>query len=107
MISRCVVALLAFCSCTSNSALVPCADLGWLDVIEKTIAQNGNKGEIYSYRYKNETVYEINECLGCADNLIIVLNCGKKICEFGGIAGLNSCPDFYNTATGKKLVWKN
>lgn len=107
MVSRWVVALLAMGSCTSNTSLIPCTDSGWLDGIEKTIVQNGNKGEIYSYRYKNETVYEVNDCLGCADNLVVVMNCGRKICEFGGIAGLNTCPDFHSMATEKKLVWKN
>ncbi len=37
-----------------------------------------------------------------------VYNCqGQVICQFGGIAGLNTCPDFYDTATDKKVIWKN
>ncbi|MFC0185171.1 hypothetical protein SAMN04515674_112105 [Pseudarcicella hirudinis] len=67
----------------------------------------GNKIEVYSYEYKGKTVYLFDTCIGCADNMTIVYDCdGKTLCQFGGIAGFNTCPDFEKTAGNKKLVYK-
>jgi hypothetical protein len=32
---------------------------------------------------------------------------GDIICQFGGIAGLNTCLDFAERAIKKKVIWKN
>ena len=50
----------------------------------------------------------IDVCNGCADNLTTVYNCeGNVICEFGGIAGLNTCPDFDKNSTNKTIIYEN
>ena len=85
-----------------------CLDTAWLTSMEKSIVASGNKGEIYSFRYKGEKVFLIKGCLNCSDYIDTLVNCnGKTICAFGGIAGITTCPDFTDLATEKKLIWNN
>ena len=96
--------------CSSPS---PAPDPYWLDCFN----QSGLKEkyataalfEIHAYRYKGAIVFGYSStCTACADMMGYVYSCkGDKICEFGGIAGLNTCPDFEDLATDKELVWKN
>lgn len=69
----------------------------------------GDELEIYAYKYKGDTVFLVSStCEQCADMMAHVYSCkGKTICQFGGIAGLNTCPDFSDLATNRELVWKN
>lgn len=93
--------------CDSNQ---PLKELLWLNNIKTGFEQStdASKKQIIQYTYKNETVFMINPCFNCPDNLITVYSCsGEKICEFGGIAGLNTCPDFYEQATNKIILWEN
>jgi hypothetical protein len=93
-------------SCDKNDCGKKCNPT-WIDDVTKSITQNGNKGEIIKYLYKNQEVYLVKGCLECADYIDVVRNCeGKIICEFGGIAGKDTCPDF-NKATKIEIVWKN
>lgn len=83
-----------------------CSDLGWLQTIVQNAQQNSSKAEVIRYRYNNQTVYHINTCIDCTDSMAQVYTCsGEVICQFGGIAGLNTCPDFENNATNKKVIW--
>ncbi len=108
MCPRFVFFLCLAIGCTSEVGITQCKDLSWLTMIESSITQSGSKGEIYSFHYKNTMVYKIDACVGCPDFIITVSDCsGKSICEFGGIAGINTCPDFDKGATNKTLVWKN
>ncbi|HEY3430354.1 MAG TPA: hypothetical protein VGK39_06735 [Cyclobacteriaceae bacterium] len=85
-----------------------CSDLNWLKTVIQNAQQNSSKAEVIRYHYKLQTVYYINTCINCADSMAQVYTCsGEVICQFGGIAGLNTCPDFNDTATGKKVIWKN
>jgi len=94
-------------SCSSNA---PLQELAWLHNIKISFEQSTDaaKKQIIQYRYKNETVFLIDPCFNCPDNLITVYSCsGEKICEFGGIAGINTCPDFHEKATNKTIIWEN
>jgi hypothetical protein len=85
-----------------------CSNVDWLRSIIENAQQSNSKTEVIRYQYKGETVYYIDTCLGCADSMRQVYNCpGEVICQFGGIAGFNTCPDFESTATNKKVIWKN
>ena len=64
---------------------------------------------VYSYVYKNQTVYGFSA--NCCDqyNVIVDVNC-KVICSpSGGItgAGDGQCPDFQKNATNETLVWQD
>lgn len=107
-----ITILIAGCNENKGTVAPPenfgCKDLTWLNSIETSIANNNAKGEIYLYKYKSQNAFEIKDCLNCPDMMTIVKNCeGVVICQFGGIGGVNTCPDFYSSATSKTLVWKN
>ena len=99
--------------CGSSRVVVPeesdfCENVDWLRSIITNAQKNSAKAEVIRYQYKGETVYHINTCKDCADSMSQVYNCsGEVICQFGGIAGFNTCPDFEATATGKKVIWHN
>ena len=85
-----------------------CNNSDWLNTTIANAKQNGNKGEIIRYQYNGETVYLVDLCIGCADDMAVVYSCnGETRCQFGGIAGLNTCPDFADKATDKKIIWSN
>ena len=67
------------------------------------------KVEIYSYTYNSQMVIAIQTVEPtCCDFMDVVYDCaGNVICQSGGIAGLNTCPDFGDTASDKKLIFKN
>lgn len=85
-----------------------CENTEWLQEIIDNTEQSGQKGEVIRYYYHGQRVYYVNTCIDCADSMAQVYTCsGNVICQFGGIAGLNTCPDFEDTATHKKVLWQN
>ena len=63
--------------------------------------------EIYAFKYKGQVVFLVGGCDNCSDSMGQLYTCdGQVICLFGGIAGLNTCPDFNDTATDQVLIWK-
>ena len=95
-------------TCGTDNSL---EDLAWLRNIKRAFEQSASavKREIYQYTYEGNTVFLVDDCASnCNDALQVVYNCnGDIICEFGGIAGLNTCPNFLDTATNKILLWEN
>jgi len=88
----------------------PLENIDWLkklvDTENNTDAENSNGLEITQYTYKKQTTFLINNCVNCADNLTILYDCEQnKLCEFGGIAGVNTCPDFEKEATNKTVLF--
>ena len=89
--------------CPSN----PLESISWLKEIhenfQKIAAPSANR--IIQYEYKGACVFLIDPCYQCPDGLVVVYNSAKEIvCEFGSIAGLNTCPDFYELATNKLVL---
>jgi len=94
-------------TCSPNE---PLKELLWLNNIKTAFEQSSDaaKKQIIQYSYNNETVFMIDPCFNCPDNLLTVYSCsGEKICEIGGISGINTCPDFYEKATNKIILWEN
>jgi hypothetical protein len=80
---------------------------GWLDDKIELLKKSGTGAEVYLWTYKGKTVVEINACVNCSDAMTAVYDgAGNEICLFGGIAGLNTCPDFATEATDRRLYWK-
>jgi hypothetical protein len=99
-----LVVLLISCSLNKNTEFPNnlCPDLTWLNKRKTPYS------EIYINKYKGEWVFEINSCPDCADAMVSVYNCeGKRLCDFGGIGGLNTCPDYEQNSIGSLLYWKN
>ncbi len=62
--------------------------------------------KIWKLTYHNDVVFMINDCVNCYDGMVVVYNCeGAIICEFGGLAGLNTCPDFEANSSKPTLIW--
>lgn len=86
----------------------PLSELTWLKQMKDIFDfdMSGQRQSINLFIYNNQHVFKISNCEGCADEMTIVYNCeGKKICEFGGIAGINTCPDFESNATFIKTLY--
>lgn len=102
--------LLMVVACQSSDPYwTSCENLAWLTKREQQMARSSTKGEILAYKYKGQVVFFVDDCLSqCNDGMAIVYDCsGKPICYFGGIAGVNTCPDFAETATEMAIVLRN
>jgi hypothetical protein len=108
--------LICLTSCNSNEANDnydcssddPTEDIPWLKEIKMTLSmsQQYNGSQIIRYKYKGEFVFYIDGCYGCIDDIKSVYDCdGNIICEFGGYAGLNTCPDFEAEATDSTMLF--
>lgn len=91
--------------CSDN----PLEEIKWLkELVDNENNTNNSMGlEIIEYVYKGQTVFMVDNCINnCSDSLVTVYDCEKNIlCEFGGIAGLNTCPDFDSEAINKKILF--
>ena len=93
--------------CSSDT---PFKDLKWLGEIKQNLEMNmGMAGsQIIRYKYQGDYVFWIDPCYMCPDGLISVYDCdGNGICEFGGIDGRITCPDFNTEATDSTMLWDN
>lgn len=93
--------------CTTED---PLKNIPWLKELKETFEQSSQAAgtRIVQYEYEGECVFLVDDCYGCADALQVVYNFDQeKICEFGGIDGRNTCPDFMEKATGKIILWHN
>lgn len=88
----------------------PLETLQWLKEIRDGFDMQANPlpKRITQYFYQGECVFLIDGCVGCDDNLTTVYNVDQDvICEFGGIAGVDTCPDFDTEATGELILYGN
>lgn len=87
----------------------PLLSLPWLKGIVETYSKDSsNKIEIYQCLYNCMEGFLINWCVNCPDGLTQFLSCDSVvICEFGGISGTITCPDFESKTSNKKLLWSN
>jgi len=107
--------IMLFFSCEEDPLIKDCSDnplenIDWLkslvDTENNTDMENSNGLEITQYTYEKQTAFLINNCINCSDNLTILYDCDQnKLCEFGGIVGVNTCPDFEQEASDKKILF--
>ncbi len=93
-----------YANCDSEN---PLEDLEWLKEKKTEIEMNSEiaNAQIIRYTYKGNDVFWIDPCYQCPDALTTVYNCkGEPVCEFGGIDGRNTCPDFYNEASDSTML---
>lgn len=107
--------VLIFLSCKTtskaqNKSNSPLEDITWLKELKTSFEKDSGqrKAMIIQYTYNKETVFLIENCFQCPDGMSTVYNSKKKvICEFGGIIGKNTCPDFSEKATNEKVIYKS
>ncbi len=86
----------------------PLDELEWLNIIVEDNKDNPAKAEIYKCIYKNQEGFLVDLCVNCPDGLVQFYDCeGTVICEFGGIDGRYTCPDFEDSISNKELIWFN
>lgn len=88
----------------------PLEELVWLQNLQKSFEMRMGPAaaEIVQYRYKGEVVFYVDDCYMCPDAMQVVYNCaGQEVCRFGGFAGLNTCPDFFEEATNKTVLFSS
>jgi len=81
-------------ACTINN---PLDKIEWLKDIKEQfeMIDDDIPKRIVQYEYNDQCVFSIDACLNCPDALTYVYDENKNIiCEFGGIDGRNTCPDF-------------
>ena len=114
ILSPFLILLCAIFACDPEPDLKDCSEnptenIKWLkELIEKENNTTDSNGlEIVQYNYKDQTVFLVEDCIkNCSDGLAIVYDCEQNVlCEFGGIAGLNTCPDFEDNATEKRFYF--
>lgn len=104
-------AMIALISCSKNNSCDvsnPLSDLDWLEQMVDNFKQDNVNQRVGYYIYNNKDVYLVEDCLDiCADFLTIAYNCeGESICEFGGIDGRNTCPDFEANAVLQEILYE-
>jgi hypothetical protein len=94
-------------TCTIDN---PLETIQWLKETKEAfeLSMSPSAKRITQYFYQGECVFLIDGCVGCNDNLTTLYNAEKEvICEFGGIAGVNTCPDFETEVTGEVILYGN
>ena len=93
------------CPCNIEN---PLEEVGWLKDMVATSAEGSTEPrqlQILQFTYEGECVFWIDNCYNCADKMVLVYNYEKEeICRFGGIIGFNTCPDFLDIATERKVL---
>lgn len=85
----------------------PLEDLPWLKNQVNSMKSNKLPAEIHRWVYNNIEGFVVTECVKCPDGLTYFYNCeGKVICEFGGIDGRITCPDFEQKTTLRELIFE-
>lgn len=85
----------------------PLEDLPWLKNKVNTMKRNKQQAEIHRWIYNSIEGFVVTECVKCADGLTYFYNCeGKVICEFGGMFGRITCPDFEEKTTLRELIFE-
>lgn len=88
----------------------PLENIPWLTEIRDGFDMQANPlpKKITQYFYQGECVFLVDGCVGCQDNLTVVYNVDEEvICEFGGVAGVNTCPNFQDEATDETVLYGN
>lgn len=64
---------------------------------------------IWQYTYNGQKVYYIPAHCCDIPSTLLDINCNVMCSPDGGLSGKGDgrCPDFINTATGAKLIWKD
>ena len=92
-------------NCASEN---PTKDIPWIGEFARKYTDRDVQAHITRYELDGAYYFEVNNCANCADAMTVLYTCdhGKK-CETGGIAGLQTCGDFYERAGKGEIVWKN
>lgn len=94
-------------SCENDPALEEVPSCIQAD-IKNAIRDGNSEASLTQYLYNGENVYGFDPGVVYPDIMYTIVNenC-EVICQFGGIAGMNTCPDFEENAEVIGILWKN
>lgn len=111
----CSITLLVMLSCDDEDSCPtqvcdvedPVTNLPWLaDRIALAELMPEFYAEISMYKYNGDYVFLQIQAENVIDGQDLVFDCeGNQICRFRGLAGENTCPDFFEEATFKEKLW--
>lgn len=106
-----LILTLCFCfvnaSCEDNKAAQisfcnsdePVKEISWVKALLEDFESSERKEQVILYKYNDNEVLLVNRCYQCPDAMTEVYDCEHNvICQFGGFAGTNTCPDFDQNA---------
>lgn len=97
-------------SCKKESdgvcATEPFSTYEWLLEIRSDLQDSETSTSIAQYVYNNNCVYEVNYGAYVDGEVLVYNEQGEEICKFGGLAGYNTCPDFYEKASDAKIIFE-
>lgn len=86
----------------------PLEDIEWLKTYVEQAENADELREVYWAKYMGEDVFIFPSCEQCYDGMTIVYSCSREqLCNFGGIEGVNTCPDYSEHVSDEKLLWSN
>ncbi len=95
--------------CSEN----PLEEIDWIknlvDIEINSDLYNSSGLEIIQYEYQGDSAFSVDRCTNnCSDSLIAIYDCDKNpICEVGGIAGVNTCQDFFKEAKNETILFSS
>jgi len=98
---------LVFTSCENDPALDDIPSCVQEEIKEASRSKDSG-AKLTQYRYNAESVYAFEPGEVYPDILFSVVNehCAV-VCQFGGFAGMNTCPDFSENAELVGVLWEN
>lgn len=101
------VILLVFTSCENEQVLEDIPSCIRTD-IESASKNGSSEASVTQYLYNGQNVFSFDPGVVYPDIMTTVVNGNcEVVCQFGGIAGMNTCPDFSQNAVVVGVVWKN
>lgn len=99
--------VLLFSSCENDPSLEDVPSCIQQDI--KNASRNGSsEATVTQYIYNGQNVYAFDPGIVYPDIMFTVVNeACEVICQIGGIAGLNTCPDFNENAEIVGVIWRN
>lgn len=80
----------------------------WLTSLIDQHRESTERVEFHSYVYRSRLVIAMEIVDNPCDVRNVIYDCsGKIICQLGCVGMINTCPDFSEEATNKKLIFKN
>ncbi len=107
LILSCAIALFIFTSCGYEWDLdnVPSCIK---DEIKNASRGGAKEAKVTQYLYNGENVFAFDPGVVYPDIMYTIVNedC-EVVCQFGGFAGLNTCPNFLENAELIGVIWEN
>lgn len=97
------------CKTTKDKSLESVNSISWINQLKSDFKKDTlQKHQIIHYQYNNNDVFYVEKCYQCPDAMSYVYDINKKkLCEFGGIIGVNSCKDFNEKAKKIQILYSD